>query len=73
MRPATASSAVGRGAAGAAALFADEPDARADTAPAPALPGLAAIGLDVNISLVALGLAFGFAGFLASNRGIRTP
>ena len=34
---------------------------------------LAAIGLDVNISLVALGLAFGFAGFLASNRGIRTP
>ena len=34
---------------------------------------LAAIGLDVNISLVALGLAFGFAGFLAGNRGIRTP
>ena len=31
---------------------------------------LAAIGLDVKISLVALGLAFGFAGFLASNRGI---
>ena len=35
--------------------------------------GLAAIGLDVNISLVALGLAFGFAGFLAGNRGIRAP
>ena len=34
---------------------------------------LAAIGLDVNISLVALGLAFGFAGFLAGNRGVRTP
>lgn len=34
---------------------------------------LAAIGLDVNISLVALGLAFGFAGFLAGNRGTRVP
>ena len=34
---------------------------------------LAAIGLDVNISLVALGLAFGFAGFLAGNGGIRRP
>ena len=34
---------------------------------------LAAIGLDVNINLVALGLAFGFAGFLVGNRGIPTP
>jgi hypothetical protein len=34
---------------------------------------LAAIGLDVAVSLVALGLAFGFASFLAGNRGIRTP
>jgi hypothetical protein len=34
---------------------------------------LDAIGLDVNISLIALGLAFGFAGFLAGNRGIRAP
>lgn len=34
---------------------------------------LAAIGLEVNISLVALGLAFGFGGFLASNRGVRAP
>jgi len=33
---------------------------------------LAAIGLDVKISLVALGLAFGFAGFLVGNRGIGT-
>lgn len=32
---------------------------------------LAAIGLDVAVNLVALGLAFGFASFLASNRGIR--
>jgi hypothetical protein len=34
---------------------------------------LDAIGLDVRISLVALGLAFGFAGFLVRNRGIRAP
>jgi hypothetical protein len=34
---------------------------------------LAAIGLKVDISLIALGLAFGFAGFLVGNRGIRTP
>ena len=34
---------------------------------------LAAIGLDVDISLVALGLAFGFAGFLVGDRGIRAP
>jgi hypothetical protein len=33
--------------------------------------GLAAIGLDVRVSLVALGLAFGFAGFLVGNRGVR--
>jgi hypothetical protein len=34
---------------------------------------LAAIGLRVDISLEALGLAFGFAAFLVGNRGIRTP
>ena len=34
---------------------------------------LAAIGLDVNVSLVALGLAFGFAAFLVGNRGLRVP
>lgn len=31
------------------------------------------IGLDVKISLIALGLAFGFAAFLVGNRGIRVP
>jgi hypothetical protein len=34
---------------------------------------LAAIGLDVHVSLVALGLAFGFAGFLVGNRGVHVP
>jgi hypothetical protein len=34
---------------------------------------LAAIGLDVHVSLVALGLAFGFAAFLVGNRGIARP
>jgi hypothetical protein len=34
---------------------------------------LAAIGLKVAVDLVALGLAFGFAAFLAGNRGIRVP
>jgi hypothetical protein len=34
---------------------------------------LAAIGLDVHVSLVALGLAFGFAAFLVGNRGVRVP
>ena len=34
---------------------------------------LAAIGLDVKVSLLALGLAFGFAGFLVGNRGVRAP
>jgi hypothetical protein len=34
---------------------------------------LAAIGLDVNVSLVAVGLAFGFAAFLVGNRGLRAP
>ena len=32
---------------------------------------LAAIGLNVDVSLIALGLAFGFASFLVGNRGIR--
>jgi hypothetical protein len=32
---------------------------------------LAAIGLDVNVSLVAVGLAFFAASFLVPNRGIR--
>jgi hypothetical protein len=32
---------------------------------------LAAIGLDVAVNLVALGLAFGFASFLAGNRTLR--
>jgi hypothetical protein len=32
---------------------------------------LAAIGLDVAVNLVPLGLAFGFAAFLVGNRGIR--
>jgi hypothetical protein len=34
---------------------------------------LAAIGLKVDVSLVAVGLAFGFAGFLVGNRGVRVP
>jgi len=34
---------------------------------------LAAIGLDVAVSLVPLGLAFGFAGFLVGSRGWRAP
>ena len=34
---------------------------------------LAAIGLDVAVNLVALGLAFGFASFLAGNRTLRAP
>jgi hypothetical protein len=34
---------------------------------------LAAIGLDVNVSLVAVGLAFFAASFLVPNRGIRAP
>jgi hypothetical protein len=34
---------------------------------------LAAIGLDVRISLTAAGLAFGFASFLVRDRGFRGP
>jgi hypothetical protein len=34
---------------------------------------LAAIGLDVAVNLIALGLAFGFASFLAGNRTLRAP
>jgi hypothetical protein len=34
---------------------------------------LDAIGIDVRVSLIALGLAFGFASFLVGGRGIRTP
>lgn len=34
---------------------------------------LAAIGLDLAVNLVALGLAFGFASFLAGNRSLRAP
>jgi hypothetical protein len=34
---------------------------------------LAAIGLDVAVNLVALGLAFGFASFLAGNRTLKAP
>jgi hypothetical protein len=34
---------------------------------------LAAIGLKVDISLIALGLAFGFASFLVRNRGVKLP
>jgi hypothetical protein len=34
---------------------------------------LAAIGIDVAVNLVALGLAFGFAAFLVGNRGLRAP
>lgn len=34
---------------------------------------LAAVGLDLKVSLVALGLAFGFAGFLVGDRGFRAP
>lgn len=34
---------------------------------------LAAIGVDVRINLVALGLAFGFGAFLVGSRGLRTP
>jgi hypothetical protein len=30
---------------------------------------LAAIGIDVNVNLIALGLAFGFAGFLVGEGG----
>ena len=32
---------------------------------------LDAVGLDVRVSLIALGLAFGFAGFLVGDRGFR--
>lgn len=32
---------------------------------------LAAVGLDVRVSLVAVGLAFGFGSFLVGKRGIR--
>ena len=34
---------------------------------------LAAIKLDVSVNLIALGLAFGFAGFLVGDRGLRVP
>ena len=34
---------------------------------------LAAIGLDVRVNLIAVGLAFGFASFLVTNRGLRAP
>ena len=34
---------------------------------------LAAIGVDVRVNLVPLGLAFGFGAFLAGNRGLRGP
>ena len=34
---------------------------------------LEVIGLDVKIDLIALGLAFGFAGFLVGNRGVLRP
>jgi len=34
---------------------------------------LAAIGLDVKVSLIAVGLAFGFAAFLVGNRGVHVP
>jgi len=34
---------------------------------------LAAIGLKVDVSLIAVGLAFGFAGFLVGDRGVRVP
>jgi hypothetical protein len=34
---------------------------------------LDAIGLDVNVSLTAIGLAFFAAAFLVPNRGIRAP
>ena len=34
---------------------------------------LAAIGLDVAVNLVALGLAFGFASVLAGNRTLKAP
>ena len=34
---------------------------------------LAAIGLDVKVSLIAVGLAFGFAGFLVGDRGFASP
>ena len=34
---------------------------------------LAAVGVDLKVSLVALGLAFGFAGFLVGDRGFRGP
>jgi hypothetical protein len=32
---------------------------------------VAAIGLKVDVNLIAVGLAFGFASFLVGNRGIR--
>jgi hypothetical protein len=34
---------------------------------------LAAIKLDVSVNLTALGLAFGFGGFLVGDRGLRVP
>ena len=34
---------------------------------------LAALGFDLRVGLVALGLAFGFGGFLVGNRGFRVP
>jgi hypothetical protein len=34
---------------------------------------LEVVGLDVKINLIALGLAFGFAGFLVGNQGVRVP
>jgi hypothetical protein len=34
---------------------------------------LAAIGLDVRVSLIALGLAFGFGAFLVGGRGPSLP
>jgi hypothetical protein len=32
---------------------------------------VAAIGVDVRVNLIALGLAFGFASFLVGGRGLR--
>jgi hypothetical protein len=34
---------------------------------------LEAIGVDVRVNLVALGLASGFGAFLVGNRGLRAP
>ena len=34
---------------------------------------LAAIGVDVRVNLMAVGLAFGFGAFLVGNRGLRAP